>query len=120
MVMAILLARTVWKKPRSSDKVRHSSDLTPEEQVNVKAALHFLNVRLGGPKKLAEAMKALPATVKYAVSNRGKVSAGIALRTARAAGVPLEDLLSGAWPRAGECPLCGRCDDAPRLPPKEP
>ena len=111
--MAILLARTVWKKHRSSDTVRHSSDLTPEEQANVKAALRFLKVKLGGPKKLAETMKALPATVKYAVSNRGKVSAGIALRAALAAGVPLEDLLSGAWPKPGSCPLCGRCGNEP-------
>jgi hypothetical protein len=110
--MAILTAKTLWKRTRSSDKVRHSSDLTPEEQANVKTALHFLKVRLGGPKKLAEAMKALPATVKYAASKKGTVSAGIALRAARVAGVPLEDLLSGAWPRVGECPMCRRCDSS--------
>ncbi|MBI3071426.1 MAG: transcriptional regulator [Deltaproteobacteria bacterium] len=69
----------------------------------------FLRKRLGGTRQLAQAMNANPETVSVALATRrGAVSAGIALRAARAAGVPLEQILSGEWPPAGMCPHCGR------------
>jgi hypothetical protein len=97
-----------WARPRDPAKTRRSSDLAPEEYANVKVALHVLRVRLGSVAKLAEALSAKAKTVTEALSVRGKPSAGLALRAARLAGVPLEDLLSGAWPLAGSCPHCGR------------
>jgi hypothetical protein len=105
----ILRSRVAWAKPREQAETRTSSDLTPTEQANVKAALHFLAKRFGTFRALAEAMGSKRKTVMYAAMKKAGVSAGIALRAARAAGVPLEDLLSGAWPSAGACPHCGRC-----------
>jgi hypothetical protein len=107
----VLTAPVVWKKPRPADKTRSSSDLTPEEQANVKIALRALRIRFGGVCQLGTAINVKEATLIAAVSRRGKPSAGVALRAARAAKVPLEDLLSGAWPKAGSCPMCGRCDE---------
>jgi hypothetical protein len=97
-----------WARPRDPTKTRRSSDLTPEEQANAKAALRALRVRHGTTCQLALALSANAKTVLYAVSTRGKPSAGLALRAARLARVPLEDVLSGAWPPEGSCPHCGR------------
>jgi hypothetical protein len=105
----VLVERTVWKKHRPANATRRSSDLTPEEQANAKAALRVLRVRHGTAAKLAVALQATEATVTACLARRAPVSAGLALRVARLAGVHLEDVLSGAWPKAGSCPMCGRC-----------
>lgn len=83
-------------------------ELTEDERQCVKAALVFLRRRYGTWTALAKAMGIKRATVLYAAGKRGSVSAGVALRAARAAAVPLEDVLSGAWPKPGMCPYCGR------------
>jgi hypothetical protein len=102
--MPILRERVAWSRP----KAPRGPDLSPEERQRVKVALAFLLVRFGKQKALADAMGLKKATVAYAASKRGGVTAGVALRAARAAGVPLEDILSGAWPKPGMCPHCGR------------
>jgi len=98
-----------WSRPRDPSKTRRSSDLTPEEQTNAKVALRVLRLRYGTTAKLAEALSVTFGTMTWTLSVRGKPSAGIALRAARLVGVPMEDFLSGAWPKAGSCPHCGRC-----------
>ena len=105
--MAILREPKVWTKPRPTNETRRSSDLTLDEQANVRKAIRFLAVRLGSWPALAKAMNAQRATV-WAAGWKRKVSAGLALRAARVAGVPLEDILRGAWPVEGACPHCGR------------
>ncbi len=74
----------------------------------MKVALRVLTKRYGSQPALAEAMGLKVATVKYAAKARGTVTAGVALRAARAAKVPLEDVLAGRWPKPGACPYCGR------------
>lgn len=105
--MAVLTKREVWTKPRPANETRRSTDLTPAEQANVRRALRFLAKRHGDTSKLAKAMGAHRETVQRPTRG-GVVSAGIALRAARRAGVPVEDVLSGAWPSEGLCPYCGR------------
>jgi hypothetical protein len=104
----ILSESKVWKKHRPANETRRASDLTPDEQANVKRALQVLMARLGSGRKLAEATNCTLSVIRWWMSAPGKPSAGIALRAARLAGVPFEDLLSGAWPKAGSCPHCGR------------
>jgi hypothetical protein len=106
--MPILRERIAWSRATPPDKTRTSSDLTPDEQRHVKAALAFLVRRHGSYAKLATVAGTKRATLVLAGGKRGTVSAGIALRVARAAKVPLEDILSGAWPKPGACPTCGR------------
>jgi hypothetical protein len=106
--MTILTKREVWKKPRAANQTRRSSDLTPQEQANVKAALRFLRSRLGGIGNLAAAMKASRKTVSHACCRNGRPGAGLAIRVARTAEVSVEDVLGGVWPKAGACPHCGR------------
>jgi hypothetical protein len=104
--MTILRERVAWSRAKPPSETRASADLTPDEQQNAKAALAFL-VKRYGSRKLAEAMSSRRGTLFYAAGKRGTVSAGVALRAARAAKVPLEAILSGAWPPTGMCPTCG-------------
>ncbi len=106
--MAILRSRVEWKKDRPATETRRASDLTPEEQANVKRALRVLRTRLGSLTALATAIRVNPHTLHWHVQRRGKPTAGVALRAARLAGVPLEELLAGSWPVEGACPHCGR------------
>jgi DNA-binding XRE family transcriptional regulator len=105
--MPILRERVRWERERPQNETRYSSDLTPAEKENVRAAIRFLAKRHGTYEKLAKAVGAKRKTLSSAAL-RGSVSAGIALRIARVAGVPLEDVLGGRWPVEGMCPHCGR------------
>jgi hypothetical protein len=106
--VAILTEREVRRRPRS----RRSFELTEAEQVNVRRALRALHARHGGWHVLARQTGAKPATIAKAASidsdRRYAPSAGLALRVAQAAGISVDDLLSGAWLREVPCPLCGR------------
>lgn len=106
--MAILTKRETWRKERPANETRRSTDLTPAEQENVRAAIRFLVKRHGTAAQLAEAMGAKRATLFQAMSARGTASAGLAIRAARVARVPLEDVITGAFPAPGTCPYCGR------------
>jgi hypothetical protein len=97
--VTILTKREVWRKPRPADETRRSSDLTPDEHANVKKALRFLRARRGGAVKLAVALRVNVASVEHACLTEGRPSAGLAIRVARLAGVPVEEILSGAWPK---------------------
>ena len=106
--MAILRGPKTWTRPRPATETRRASDLTPEEQANVKRALLVLRQRLGSLAELAVALRANRDTLKWYGSRRGRPTAGIALRAARLAGVAVEELLAGRWPVEGACPRCGR------------
>jgi hypothetical protein len=96
----------------SAKKGRHApgvpSTLSALEIANARAAIRFAAVKLGGSAKLAAALDVTRASIDAARLTRGRPSAGLALRVARLAGVPLEDVLSGTWPKPGSCPHCGR------------
>lgn len=102
--MAVLTHPVGWRRKAQRDV---GAWLTPDEQAAVKVSLAFLRRRFGTWSSLAAAMGTNVYTVKCA-AYRGGVSAGIALMAARAAKVPLEDILSGRWPTPGTCPHCGR------------
>jgi hypothetical protein len=98
----VLRERKVWKRATTSKRYK----LKPEEQARVKLALHVLRVRLGGWSQVAAATGYTYKAVTGASGPGPKVSGSMALRVARAAGVPLEGLLAGA------CPMCGRCGES--------
>lgn len=83
------------------------SELTTEEQKNVRAAMRFLRGRFGSWERVAEALRSRLNTVSGVVHQGRAVSAGLAIRTARLAGVAIDDVLSGKYPPAGACPHCG-------------
>jgi hypothetical protein len=106
--MTILTMRESWRKPRSAGETRRSADLSPEEHANVRKALRFLVARLGGRAKVAASLKvSVQALDGACYSARKRPSAALAIRTARVAGVSVEDVLAGRFPIAGACPHCG-------------
>ena len=105
--MTILVKRQIWRRDRPANETRRSTDLTLTEQENVRAALRFLHTRLGGWREVAEAMKAHRPTLRDRMWGR-TVTGGLAVRVARLAGAPLEEILAGRWPVPGTCPHCGR------------
>jgi transcriptional regulator with XRE-family HTH domain len=84
-------------------------DLTKREQGRVLAVLRMLRIRLGRLRKLADALGFSEQAVMPVLKERRPPSAVFALRVARIAGVPVEDILSGAYPPPGTCPRCGYC-----------
>lgn len=106
--MTVLSKREVWRRPAPLAEVSPAPpDFSDEEVANIQAALRFLRTRLGSVK-LAKALHVNKATVARALGTRQRPSATVALRVARAAGVSVDAVLAGAWPKAGACPHCGR------------
>ena len=108
--MAILTQRKTWRRQRTSPAY-NTCPLTPEEHANVRRVLGVLRVRLGTLKSVAEELNASISAIRKASMVRSKPTAGLALRVARYVDVPMEDVLSGAYPKPGACPMCGRCSN---------
>jgi len=108
-VAPVLTERKTWVQPHPSNTTRRSTDLTPEEQVNVRRALHVLRRRMGGWAALVKVLRVKTSTLQNHGSKRAP-SAAVAIRAARLAEVPVDDLLAGRWPNfaEGACPHCGR------------
>jgi transcriptional regulator with XRE-family HTH domain len=69
---------------------------------------HLSRTRFGSMEQLAAAADVSVSTLKgAALTRRGWGSAGLALRIARAAGVSVEDVLSGTLVPVPHCPACG-------------
>ena len=85
-------------------------DLTVQEQGHVRDALRFLRTRAGGMNALAKAIRAKPSSLNNHASARFRraPTAGLAVRLARHAGVPVDDVISGRFPPPGLCAHCGR------------
>jgi hypothetical protein len=83
-------------------------DLTEEEQERVRAAMRFLHVRVGAWKTLAGALGFKPRQVIKVKGRFKAVSPKMAIRVAKLAGVPVDDVLTGKFPPPGTCPHCGR------------
>src|SRR5579872_1108730 len=83
-------------------KVPPKGDLTTEEQVSVRAALKHLRAGHGWPA-LARGLRYEVKTLKEVAYGR-LVTASVAVRLARFAGVPVDDVLTGRYPPT--CPHC--------------
>jgi hypothetical protein len=103
-----LTAPKVWRRASTEKKTRLTASLSPEEAANVRKALVVLRYRLGSLEALAHALKVEPIMASQGCMPHRRPSAGLAIRAARAAEVPVEEILAGRWPGDGACPLCGR------------
>ena len=80
--------------PRRGRKRIHANDLfTPEELRRLRAAFRNAREKFGSWPRLCKAMGVGYQPVKDAVAGRHRVSGALAIRLARALGVPLESLL---------------------------
>lgn len=82
------------------------SDLTTQEQGHVRAALRFLRARCGGWEPMAKALRFSKLSMRNIMKGK-PVSASLAVRVARFAAVPVDDVLGGKYPPPGSCPHCG-------------
>jgi DNA-binding phage protein len=106
--MPILRERKVWKRDKPKTRRVQDEHLDEAEEANVIRAIRFLGERYGGLSPLAREMGAARTTVTRAVGRLRRISPALALRVAKTAGVSLAAVLSGEWPEAGMCPMCGR------------
>lgn len=87
---------------------RPATDLTAEEQANVRQAIRALQRRWRNRKALAKALRIAPSTLNHvAYEKRVGVSAAITFRVAKLADVAVDTILKGEWPPAVTCPRCG-------------
>lgn len=105
-VETILTKSTLWR--RANAKPSRRTELTQEEQQNVRSALRVLRARLGGDTSLAKMLGITFSKLAWCMSRRGKPGASLAIYAARLASVPVEDILTGAFSSSNTCPLCGR------------
>jgi hypothetical protein len=106
--MAILTRPIAWRRKRPS-KPFHGFRLSADEQENIRQAMLALHVKYGSWRLVAEAMGVQPKTIKNAMGKSQAPGPVMALRAAKLAGVPYDELVAGKYPRhAGQCPLCGR------------
>lgn len=82
------------------------SDLTEKEQTNVRTAIRFLRARTGGYEPLVKGLRFQQMTIANVLGGKA-VTANMAFRVARLAGVGIDELLAGKYPPAGTCPYCG-------------
>ncbi len=84
-----------------------ATPLTDVEQMRLRAALRNLRALYGSWACLADAMGVRRGSLENVAHGVKPVSAGMALRAARAAGKPLDRLI-GEPVSADRCPHCGR------------
>ena len=106
--MKILRERQTWKRKNPPARsTQRLAELSAEEQANVLAAATKLRVQFGSWNAMAAAAGVNKITF-YAACAKKAPCAGLALRLAKLAGVPVEHVLDGAFAKPGCCPMCGK------------
>lgn len=107
--MAILRMKETWKRaPAVRRKGERLDQLDDAERANVGAAMRVLKAKRGNWKALARALRVSIMIMNRLAQGHTKPTAGLALRLAKLAGVPVEDVLSGKYAKAEVCPHCGQ------------
>jgi hypothetical protein len=107
--MAILLAKKVWKRERTKQRLHAQlAALTPTEQAHVLAFAAELRARYRSWKAFARAAGVQRLTLFRACTGIQEPCAGTALRLARLAKVPVEDVLVGVFAKPGCCSMRGK------------
>jgi hypothetical protein len=103
-----LRARRIYFKRQKVERRRgkRPGQLTPEEQACTLVALKFMVAKVGSRAELAFKMGVDRTALRRAL--KGKPSIGMALDLARVAGVTVDDVITGNFPAAGACAMCGR------------
>jgi len=83
------------------------SDLTKQEQDYVRAAIRFLRAAFGTWDATAKALACRRNAIHRVNAGSRAVTASMAFRVARIAGVGVDEVLTGKYPPAGVCPHCG-------------
>jgi transcriptional regulator with XRE-family HTH domain len=112
--MGILRERVVRGRTRQ-DREPRGFQLTSTEAANVKVALLHLRAQHGCWREVARVMGCTKRALEKAAETRRRPSPGLALHVARALGLPVEAMLTGARSEPGSCPMCGRASSRAQL-----
>lgn len=108
--MTILTTKQTWTRAPSTTghkSRRELARLTPTEEQRVRRGMWVLHVRFGNWSRVSRALGYHRVTVERVLNIRKTASLAFAMRVGKKLGVTLGDLLGGAWPKPGECPMCG-------------
>lgn len=83
------------------------TDFSQVEQRHIQDALRYLRRRLGTTNAVAKEIGYTEQAVGYAINGRYPITAKMALRVARLAGVTIDNLVIGKFRRPDACPNCG-------------
>lgn len=72
----------------------------------MRTALRFLRLRVGAWAPLAKALRYEWDSIQKVAAGKRSVTPALALRVARFAGIPMDELLSGQWLSSRICPHC--------------
>jgi hypothetical protein len=100
--MSILEQKFTWRRPEA-ERRRLPHTLSQVERERVWTARRYLRIRLGRAelgRRMGLTYDALRKTLKPPPTRR------VAVLVAYVVGVPVDDLLEGAWP-GDRCPTCG-------------
>lgn len=100
---------------RSEMAARRDSDLTAEEQANVRAVLTFLRTRCGGWDGVAKALRFNATHIVDTFNGRASATASMAFRISRLVRVSVDDVVSGKFPPPHTCPHCGHVGEPVEL-----
>lgn len=94
----------------SARKIKKSASLfpTPEEADRIRATMRSLRYAYGGWDVLAGITGIKQTTLENIAHRQSPGSYGVAIAIARAAGIPVEQILRPGVQEAGKCPVCGR------------
>jgi hypothetical protein len=104
--MAILTSKQVWRRNPEPEGKQLGNRITPTERDHVRAALEYLRGRYVTTDECCAALGITRDSLQKARSRHRLLTYRVACLVARAAGVPVEKILSGAWP-GDRCPHCG-------------
>jgi plasmid maintenance system antidote protein VapI len=88
-----------------------ANDLTDEEQKHVRTAIRYLRRRCWRLEVLAKQLAMRENSLSKILRGSRSVTARVAVRVARFAGVTVDDLFNGRGVPAGTCPFCGHPPD---------
>ena len=92
------------------------TDLTDDEQANVRAALRFLRLRYGSWSIVAKALGVKADSLSQVYTGRRGVTPRLAFAVARFGQARVDDLLAGRYPPARMCPACGHVGETRAAP----
>jgi hypothetical protein len=104
--MTILTATKLWRRNPEPKPKQLGNRLNPTERENVRRAVVFFAGRYATAEACSAALGLTFDALKKAQSRRRAQTYRLACVVARAAGVPVEKVLSGLWP-GDRCPHCG-------------
>lgn len=95
--------KLVWKRKSKVPLKRRPGLLSQEEQDNVRRAIQALRRHHGSLRKVAKLLGMGRPSLERIMAPKGTITAAVALEAARLAGVTMDDVLEGRFPRPVMC-----------------